>query len=549
MKKSIVFVILISFVLIAENALCGKTKGQVCKLKRVEVADAYKSKVLGLFIGIKEFNDPFWHNLEYPKKDVQDMVHFFENNKSLKLDYKQVLTNPLETNRDYILNNALPEFKLKNSSEKDVVFVYFSGHGTLTKDIFSFLEDGEKRSEPRKRPFIVTSDTMEENVEETAIALNQFIDWFEKLKSRRKVLVLDMCHSGIGKSQISPEQAGMIYSAKSINFEPIKDSWASIILSSCHMGGTSYEDKKLGNSVYTHFLIQGMQNGDLNGDGAVSISEAHNYSIEKTRQYTFENKGYKQIPTAYSKVLGKDPILVYGAHANTGSPTLFSYSSVNRGIEIFVDKAYSGMLPKGIAVKPGDHMIECKHGDKTIYKEKISFLPSYEYMLPDFSKKRMEKNAFIISEGGYRTYSRDDVPDDLVPNSPTGGFSVHYNGFKTRWLGLSGGCDYTANGDLEQFSTRIGLKYTIHMDSTRFFIGPDFMYLSLRYNSDKIGGKTVDENMSFFCPGAEALFTYTTKNNLVMAIGAKSHYVPYELNSEKNTILSSQFYLAIGYAF
>ncbi len=544
---SFIFILFLPFVNLYAN-----TKGEMIRLKRVQmegVENAYTPKVLGLFIGISGFEDPVWHDLNYPEKDVQDMVNFFSENWTMALDDKMVLTGSEKTTRDHVLNYALRTFGLKNASEEDVVIVYISGHGTLTRDFAITTTLGMTVKEPCKRPFIVASDTQSDRVAETAIPLHQITQWFENIKSRRKALILDMCHSGLGKSQISPYQEELIYSAKGINFEPIEDSWASIILSACPMGGTSYEDANLENSVYTHFLLEGMQKGDLNHDGAVSISEAHNYAIDRTALFTEEKKGHRQIPTAYSRVLGKDPIVVCGSPTGTGNPTLFSYSSTSRNVEVYVDQEYKGMFPKGVAIETGKHLVELKKQNKIVFKKTIDFDDNYDYMFSVKTTPPLKVNTFIQSEGGYRSYSGQDIPDDLTPSGITGGFSIHATGIKASWLGGTYGMEYSRNQDVRQYAVRAGINFRKTITWADLMAGPELMFLFIEYFSDQIDRYYVDRNMFFTCPGVQFMISKKTRHKMVLSFGARAHYMPYELDTVRARVIAGQGFAAVGYDF
>ncbi len=523
-------------------------KGYITRLKRMKIEDAYTPKVLGLFIGISDYKDVLWHDLKYPKKDVADMVGFFENSDAMNLDYKAVLTTPEKTTRDYILNEALDAFEMKNTSEKDIVIAYISGHGTLTHELLQVI-NSDGGTIPVKRPYIVTSDTREGKVEDSAISMNKITDWFDKLRSRRKILILDLCHSGLGKSQISPEDRKKIRSAKGINYTPIEDSWASIILSACSMGGTSYEDDKLKNSVYTHFLLKGMGEGDLNGDGAVTISEAHNYAIDRTRQYTWEHKGVKQVPTAYSKILGKDPIRVSGRPATAGAPVLFSYNSSNTGVELYVDNVYQGMLPKGIKINPGEHTIECRYQGRTVLNEKMKAAPGNEYMLPQLFNPGKFRGYLVLANTGYRTFVRSDVSKDLLPDIPHIGTSIYYYGRPDSNLAWSGSLSYGTNEELTQYTVSAGLKYTTLFKSLRLFAGPELMISTFSYNSDFVGHHRISDDLTFVCPGADLLFTYEPKPRLMIAGGLGTYYLPYKLNDYTSNLMMNQLFLSVGYGF
>jgi hypothetical protein len=532
--------------------VCAGAKGKITQLNRIDIGDAYSTKVLGLFIGIQHYRDPFWHDLKYPRKDVADMVAYFTENKAIKLDYQMVLDQDAHTTRDYILNHALDAFEIKNASPDDIVMVYISSHGTLVNELFDVIKDGKTSKAYRKVPYILTSDSRENNIKDSAIALNKLIDWFERLRSKRKVLILDMCHSGQGgKSQLSQEQAALLGSTKGISYVPFEESQASIILTACPIGGTSFEDDTLQNSVYTHFLLKGMRQGDLNGDGAVTISEAHNYSIDRTRQYTWERKQYKQVPTNYSRILGKDPLIVYGAPSEPATPILFSYTQKNHGLELIVDGVHQGLLPKGVPVSPGKHTVAIAYQGHPIYRETVQMTPGSDYELPEMTKPKAPKpkTLTIMAEGGYRGYLRDDVPDSFLPGTATGGFSIyHYNTF-SKWVGLSGGFNYGATDDLEQLSTQIGLKLTFMKNDFRFFVGPDLLIMFFNYASDTIDGQDVDQTMTLFSPGAETLLMYTFDSGITLAAGVRAHYLPYNHSGNTHNVTANQGFLSLGFSY
>jgi hypothetical protein len=209
------------------------------------------------------------------------------------------------------------------------------------------------------------------------------------------------------------------------------------------------------------------------------------------------------------------------------------------------------MLPKGIIVEPGEHEVECTLDGKTIYTEKIYFILGHDYMLPHFQPsvvKRENKFLFIL-EGAYRDFYRGDVPEKLTPSGATSGFTMYHYGTINRWLGLSGGFDFGRNQDLNQYAFRLGLKLVTSFGGAHFFAGPDFMFMFFQYDSDTIGNHKVDSEMNFFCPGAEVLLAYRLELGLILALGARIHYLPYNLDSETNNIVTNQGFVAAGYSF
>lgn len=549
---------LVMFIVLMTSFLAGNgwasSKGKIVHFKRVKVADAYNPKVIGLFIGIKEYNDPYWHDLKYPEKDVADMVNFFSTNETLELDQKMVLTRPDQTTRDNILNKSLSAFNTLNTSPDDFVVVYISSHGTLATGFETRFLDGQEVREPRNIPYILTSDSQEADVKKSAVPLLDMIQWFEKLKAERKVLILDMCHSGrFGKSQISRNDLEEITAAKGIQYKEIEDSRASIVLSACPMGGISYEDENLQNSVYTHFLLQGMRSGDLNLDGAVSISEAHNFAIDKTIQFTGNKKECKQIPTAYSKVLGKDPILVSGSMKSPGSATLFSFASTNQGVEVFLDQNYQGMLPKGVPVEPGKHTVECRVDGEVVYSETIDVYPGYDYMLPDLTiSAKKQSETLALFETTYQTYSRDGVDEKLLPDGALFGFSLYRYGLKRKWLSFSWGFDFGHTHYISQFSARVGVKYTHSFGKVRMFLGPDATLSYFIYdkndNHSLYDFIDVDDQMAFLSPGLEWMWACPFKKATII-LGMRSCCIPYEFDSKNRAVFVHNGVVSVGYVF
>ena len=563
MKKTTLWMIVFVVFITMASDVSAQSKGKIVPLKRIRVNDAYTPRVVGLFIGIADYDDPHWHDLKYPKKDVTDMVDFFLTNDTLELDEKIVLSAPHETTREAIEERALADFARLNVSPGDVVIAYVSSHGTLTTELISEFINGKEMKERKRVPYILTSDSREDDIKGTAIRLMDFVDWFEGLSSQRKVLILDMCHSGnVGKSQINQKYLEDISSAKGIGYTEIADSQASIILASCPIGGISYEDAQLQNSVYTHFLLKGMRQGDLNLDGAVSISEAHNFAIDKTRQYTWNKKEYKQIPTAYSKILGKDPIMVSGSALSVGNATIFSYASASEGVEIYLDRTYQGMLPKGVPVEPGEHRIECKWDGETFLNETVHIIPGYDYMVTGFEgqNKKNKHNLFTL-EYAWQTYgSRDNVPKQFLPDASIYGFSLYSRPFRWAWLALSLGFDYGRTEYWKAYALRAGVKYRWALGKAEIYIGPDIKFTLFQYKNfpySDIGREfEVDELMAFSGPGVEWFMVWPV-GSFHVAAGVRGHYLPYEYADDPSRDRSSKHHraflyntlISVGYAF
>jgi hypothetical protein len=101
----------------------------------------------------------------------------------------------------------------------------------------------------------------------------------------------------------------------------------------------------------------------------VTVSEAHDYARRRT--YAFTDGA--QRPTAWSSILGRDPIVLSGEPTGEGNPVLYSYQRSARGLEMNVDGNKKGELPGGLAVEAGRHRIELTNADsgETVWEGRV----------------------------------------------------------------------------------------------------------------------------------------------------------------------------------
>jgi hypothetical protein len=306
---------------------------------------AYKPRRIALLVGIGQFEDSEWRTLRYAEKDAGDLARVLRE----RGGFDQVETLSGGATRDAV-RSALRRLGDLDRDERDTVVVYFSSHGTLARDARGAL-----------RRYLVTRDTRLTDVPGTGLAMDDLKAEFDALHSRRKVLVLATCHSGAGKSLLPADVQKEVDGTKAgFLVRPIEEvSRASVVLSACDWGETAREDETLANDIYTHYLVEALQLGvDRNADGAVTVSEAHDYA----RRMTYEYSGGRQRPSAESSVVGADPIVLAGTVNRRGKPELYSYAPNLDGFTLKVNGQAVADLPGGVAIDPGRHRIQLAKG-------------------------------------------------------------------------------------------------------------------------------------------------------------------------------------------
>ncbi|GEJ56424.1 caspase family protein [Anaeromyxobacter diazotrophicus] len=333
----------------ARGAPADGAKGRLVPLDVApERLDAsYAPRRLALLIGIQRFDDGAWATLRYPEKDARDLAEVLRDPGKGAFDAVEVLAaGPSGAD----VRSALARLAAQVRDDRDTVVVYVSSHGTLARDA---------RGELRR--YLVTRETRLADVAATALPLEELERGFDALRSRRKVLVLAACHSGGGKSLLPGEVSRELAGTKGAFFvRPIEEvSRASVVLAASDWGETAREDEALQNDIYTHFLVEALRLGvDRNGDGAVTVSEAHDYARRMTYEFT---KG-RQRPSAESAEVGADAIVLVGRVERRGKPELYSYAARFDGFTLRVDGRPLAELPGGAALPPGRHRVQLAKG-------------------------------------------------------------------------------------------------------------------------------------------------------------------------------------------
>ena len=356
-----------------------------------EVKSSFHPKRLAVVIGINLFQDGRWNALQYAVKDAQDLAAVLQDPRHGRFDEIRLLTAPEETTKAQILR-VMRDIAQQNLSAQDTVVLYISAHGTLGRG-----PDG------RLRQYLVAHDSRFDEVPATAIDLDDLKSEFNRLKSRKKVMVFAFCHSGQGKSRLDEILHSDLSRMKSSFFvKPLEAvSEATVVLTASAWGETASEDPSLQNDIYTHFLIDGIKGHDRNGDGAVTVSEAHDYAKEQTYYYT---QGMQR-PSMESAILGTDPIVLSGKVVRIGKPVLYDYSPRYQDMTIVIDGQAKGMLPTGVTVEPGVRRVTLIPGGSTqaIYDEAVTVREGQQLSLPILLYGYDQSLSFRIGYQGFLT--------------------------------------------------------------------------------------------------------------------------------------------------
>lgn len=139
---------------------------------------------------------------------------------------------------------------------KDVLFLFFSGHGmTIGEDFYYLTKDISSMKN-------LSSDKALQ--EKFAISSAEMMEWIRQIKANKQILVLDACHSGKAAELLSMGRS--IASTQARALEQLKDRMGMYVLASSEANQKSFETAELGQGLLTYTILLGMKGGALNDE-------------------------------------------------------------------------------------------------------------------------------------------------------------------------------------------------------------------------------------------------------------------------------------------
>jgi len=288
---------------------------------------------IGLFIGVGLFGEGAFSPLRHPASDARALADAFARGGDAGATDIEVLVGRRETRRDAILE-ALDRLEVRVQRPDDLVFVAISTHGELVR----------RRPGDEPEAYLAASDSFPgAALPSSGIPMLEIERRLERLRSRRHVALIAACHN----ERLKGALPGLLVASE-----------ASFLLYAASPGEPAVEQDDLGHDVYVHYFLEGLEHGDVDDDGAVSVTEAHDYATRRT----FDRTNGLQRPRLVADVSGLDPIYLRGSPSGEGRPLLFAYAPQLDYLTLLVDGRPKGTLPAAIPVEAGEHTIALSRG-------------------------------------------------------------------------------------------------------------------------------------------------------------------------------------------
>jgi formylglycine-generating enzyme required for sulfatase activity/uncharacterized caspase-like protein len=219
---------------------------------------------IALLIGISEY-EPGLDPLPSAVKDVEAMRRVLLNPEmgGFAEEDITVLKNPPRQEMEDAIYHLYA-----NRQKDDLLLFYFSGHGVKVEEGDFYFSTRYTRKNQGK--LIPTS----------AVAATNVHSWMNQSKSKRLVVILDCCFSGAFAKGLTAKHSGTIDLQQHLGGE------GRAILTASTSTQYAFESDGLELSIYTHYLVEGIEKGaaDIDGDGWISVDELHGYAKSKVQE-------------------------------------------------------------------------------------------------------------------------------------------------------------------------------------------------------------------------------------------------------------------------
>ncbi|MBD2603515.1 SUMF1/EgtB/PvdO family nonheme iron enzyme [Scytonema hofmannii FACHB-248] len=219
---------------------------------------------IALLIGVSEYELGL-NPLPSAVKDVEAMQRVLVNPDmgNFALSDITVLRDPQRQDIEDAIFNLF-----HNRQKDDLLLFYFSGHGI---------------KDERGKLYLSTCTTKKLNnklVTPSAVAASVLHDNMNDSRSQRIVIILDCCFSGAIAQGMSVKDDG------SVNVQEQLGGKGRAILTSSTSTQYSFEQEGSELSIYTRYLVEGIEKGaaDKDGDGWISVDELHEYTSSKVQE-------------------------------------------------------------------------------------------------------------------------------------------------------------------------------------------------------------------------------------------------------------------------
>jgi tetratricopeptide (TPR) repeat protein len=218
---------------------------------------------IALLIGVSEYEAGL-NPLPGAVKDIEAMQRVLHHADMGGFDRVNTLPNP-----DPMAMQEAIETLFADRAKDDLVVLFFSGHGVKDESGRLYFATRSTRKTARG-----------ELVKATAVPAGFVQDIMSHSRCKRQVVILDCCYSGAFAEGMTAKDDDTVDVQTQLGGE------GRAVLTSSTSTQYSFEQQGADLSIYTQYIVEGIETGAADSDrnGAISIDELHEYAQKKVQE-------------------------------------------------------------------------------------------------------------------------------------------------------------------------------------------------------------------------------------------------------------------------
>ncbi len=233
--------------------------------------------------------------LKYCKRDAQRIADTLKSKMGLQESNTRLLLGSDATYQGF---NAGLQWLVSTTQPEDTVVIYFSGHGSSVPDRAPTDEEDGRDELIVLYPGSQKGMTTEAMLNQKILLIDDEINLLvKKIPARRKILIVDSCHSGTVSKELGLEVDDLVSKYQPL-IDPVtgQEDWNlgrkaippnygndhEGLVSACMDNESSFESKSVKGGIFTHYLIEAIN------QGSPDLEQAFNKAKGKVTRWVSE---------------------------------------------------------------------------------------------------------------------------------------------------------------------------------------------------------------------------------------------------------------------
>jgi uncharacterized caspase-like protein len=261
-------------------------------------SSSYRDNAHAVIIGINQYEDKNIPDLKFARADAEAIHNVLSDPELGRISPDNIILLLDEQATQRKIRSAIGTKIPRRAGEKDVVYVYFAGHGAPVIDPRSGSKDGMEK-------YLVPVDAELEDLRASGISMEEIKKFFGWIDAKQIIFFIDSCYSGGvgGRTFQNPH-----YQTRAALTSEFLDDLASegrVVISACDVNEVSLEISNMNHGLFTHYLLDGLRGrGDKDQDGLVTIDELYEYVFDNVSRHARKFGGSMR-PVRKGSVTGK----------------------------------------------------------------------------------------------------------------------------------------------------------------------------------------------------------------------------------------------------